>query len=74
MSGLLISNMENIRKVRITCTNCLFSKIEDKIKSDPTGTRLIVTESCPECCSDSSGMIMYYDVDGKLIEYEGKSK
>lgn len=66
--------MENIGKVRITCTNCLYSKIEKKHKSDPDGTRLIATESCPECNADSSGMIFYYDADGQLIEYEGKKR
>jgi hypothetical protein len=65
--------MEHIGKVRITCTNCLHSEILPKHKSDPTGTRLIVTESCTECCADSSGLIQYYDADGQLIEYEGAS-
>lgn len=60
--------MEKAGKIRIICTNCLYSKIQDKIESDPDGTRLIVTESCPTCNAESSGLINYYDANGELIE------
>lgn len=53
--------MEKPKKVRIICTNCLYSKILDKISSDPKQTRVVVTDSCPECCADALDGIRYFN-------------
>lgn len=57
--------MEKMKKVRITCKNCLYSKILDRLESDPEKTRFIFTESCEKCNDEGSG-IYYYN--SELVE------
>lgn len=53
--------MEKENKVRILCTNCLYSKVLPIHESDPKGTRIIVSGSCEKCWTDSDGALMYFD-------------
>lgn len=66
--------MEKQNKVRITCMNCLYSKLSDRIESDPETTRIIITESCNECCVESSGIIQYFNSNMMELEIKDYNK
>lgn len=51
--------MEKQNKVRISCSNCLYSKVLPIHESDPKSTRFIITESCEKCNSEGSS-IQYF--------------
>jgi len=60
--------MEKRNKVRISCSNCLYSKISLIHESDPLKTRHIITESCNKCCVESGGHIAYFDYEGDKLK------
>lgn len=53
--------MEKENKIRISCSNCLSSKILKRIDSDPPKTRFIIHDSCDNCCVESDNEIMCFD-------------
>lgn len=56
--------MEKENKVRMICTDCLYTKILDRIKSDPPNTRFIISDGCPKC-SQEGITLRYFDFNLK---------
>ncbi len=58
--------MKNENKVRIICLDCLYTKILDRIDSDPKNTRLIVSDACPKCTQENI-TLRYFDFNMRNI-------
>jgi hypothetical protein len=48
--------MDKVNKIRITCINCLYSKILPLHESDLKGTRFIMSEVCDKCGDEGDGL------------------
>lgn len=58
--------MKNENKVRIVCSECLYTKLLNRDESDPKNTRFIIGNGCPKC-SDHEVILRYFDDDMKEI-------
>ena len=59
--------LQKENKTRTICMVCLHSVITEKHTEDPLEARIIITDSCPKCDSES-GETLFFDYRMNKIE------